>query len=56
MAEAYLIEGAVIQDPEDSEGYLIEGAVFQAGAAPAGGTWPQGPLTRPLSGPFRGPI
>lgn len=37
MAEAYLIEGAVIQDPEDGEGYLIEGAVFQASEAAAGG-------------------
>jgi hypothetical protein len=35
MAEAYLIEGAVFQDPEDGEGYFIEGAAFQAGAAAA---------------------
>ena len=40
MAEAYLIEGAVVQDAEDSEGYLIEGAVFQSSPAPVVGTAP----------------
>ncbi len=35
MAEAYYIEGQVVQDAEDGESYYIEGQVFQASEAAA---------------------